>query len=71
VILSLLKQFEGKKWRTFKSDKICRITFGRIQGKEALIEHFSGSNVMQQHDKSKKPLILPTQFLPLEILEAI
>eukprot|EP00826_Nyctotherus_ovalis_P039981 TRINITY_DN3886_c0_g1_i5.p1 TRINITY_DN3886_c0_g1~~TRINITY_DN3886_c0_g1_i5.p1 ORF type:complete len:365 (+),score=88.07 TRINITY_DN3886_c0_g1_i5:779-1873(+) len=50
-------EFNGKKWRKFNSEKICSITYGRVQGLKALIEHFKTSSVMVQTDSRLKPLI--------------
>ena len=41
--------FNGKKWEKFNSEKICKISFARLQGQDALIDHFKSSSVMQQH----------------------
>lgn len=52
-------QFNGKKWACFNSEKICKISYGRIQGKQALENNFA---TMQQVclDKATKvrPLVL-------------
>lgn len=39
-ILQFYEEFNGKKWKKFNSEKICQLTYGRIQGKNALKEHF-------------------------------
>ena len=41
-------EFNGSTWPNFKSDKICEITYARIQGKEACIHHFKDSSLMKQ-----------------------
>jgi hypothetical protein len=41
--------FNDKKWDKFNSEKICRISYARLQGQDALLEHFKSSSVMQQH----------------------
>lgn len=45
-IISFAKRFNGKRWARFNSDKVCHLTFARIQGTEALIEKFRTSKVM-------------------------
>ena len=60
IILSLLIEFNGKNWRNFNSEKICELTYGRLQGKQQLLSQLEGSGVMQQSDPSKKPLMLDT-----------
>jgi len=45
---------DNQSWETFNSEKICQITYGRIQGKRNLVE-----NVNKQPETRKiKPLIL-------------
>ena len=40
-IFDFFNQFNDQKWEKFNSDKICKITYGRIQGKKALENNFS------------------------------
>lgn len=56
-IVDFYLEFNGKKWKKFNSEKICSITYGRVQGLKALIEHFKTSSVMVQTDSRLKPLI--------------
>ena len=45
---------DNQSWETFNSEKICQITYGRIQGKRNLVD-----NVNKQPETRKiKPLIL-------------
>ncbi len=39
-VVSLYAQFNGKKWQYFKSEKICEITYARIQGFNKMRKHF-------------------------------
>mmetsp|Transcript_5963 Transcript_5963/g.6725 ORF Transcript_5963/g.6725 Transcript_5963/m.6725 type:complete len:351 (+) Transcript_5963:588-1640(+) len=71
IILSLYKEFNGKSWKKFNSEKICELTYGRLQGRESLLKHLVGSGVMQQSDPSKKPLILDSAPLSEELLKKI
>ena len=68
----LVKQFHGKGWRSSKSEKICQISYARIQGKHALVEQFRNSTVMSKK-KQYRPIIfhssghsigMPEQFPP-------
>ena len=52
----LVKQFHGKGWRSSKSEKICQISYARIQGKHALVEQFRNSTVMSKK-KQYHPII--------------
>lgn len=57
-ILKFYEEFNGKRWECFNSEKICEITFGRIQGKNNLSDHFEQSNLWYQNDRKVRPLIL-------------
>jgi len=37
------KEFHSKSWEEFNSKKVCEITYARVQGRNALIEHFRNS----------------------------
>jgi hypothetical protein len=52
------EEFSGKRWEHFKSDKVCEVAYGRIQGKAMLIEHFRSSRLVHKHEKYC-PLVLP------------
>lgn len=41
-------EFNKKTWPHFKSDKIAEITYARIQGRDACIQHFKDSSLMKQ-----------------------
>jgi len=47
-ILEFHQELDGKKWQRFNSEKVCQITYGRLQGKKALIEHFDSIANQQQ-----------------------
>ena len=64
-------QFNGKSWKNFNSEKICELTYGRLQGKTQLLKQLEGSGVMQQSDSAKKPLIFETIQPTKEQLEKI
>ena len=49
--------YEKRKWLKFKSEKICVLTYARLQGKAELIEHFHSSKVYTQKGKQYRPLI--------------
>ncbi|EEQ99635.1 hypothetical protein Pmar_PMAR010898 [Perkinsus marinus ATCC 50983] len=54
-IPALVRALDGKKWERFNSEKICRITFARLQGSKQLMDHFRTSSVMQQSNKQIRP----------------
>eukprot|EP00934_Nitzschia_sp_Nitz4_P008992 Nitzschia sp. Nitz4//scaffold3_size479765//222483//224858//NITZ4_000095-RA/size479765-processed-gene-1.510-mRNA-1//-1//CDS//3329550743//8982//frame0 len=55
-ILAFHRRYFGKHWRTFNSDKICDITYARIQGKSAMLKRFENSALMEKDDEYK-PLV--------------
>jgi hypothetical protein len=55
-ILTFHRRYFGKHWRTFNSDKICDITYARIQGKPAMLKRFENSALMEKDDEYK-PLV--------------
>lgn len=55
-ILNFHRQYYGQHWRTFNSDKICDITYARIQGKGAMLKRFENSALMEK-DEEYKPLV--------------
>lgn len=57
-IVPFYEDMDNQSWETFNSEKICEITYGRIQGKRNLVE-----NVNKQPETRKiKPLILSVPF---------
>ena len=55
-IMAFHRLYYGKHWRTFNSDKICDITYARIQGKAAMLKRFENSALMEK-DEEYKPLV--------------
>ncbi|KAE9607995.1 hypothetical protein Lal_00003521 [Lupinus albus] len=57
--LRLYKAFHHKHWQVFNSRKICHITYARVQGLEALKEHFKNSKFPCELDDH-----MPVVFCP-------
>jgi hypothetical protein len=55
-IVSFYEKLHNTKWEKFNSEKVCEIAFARIQGKDALINHFQNSSLMSE-DKKCRPII--------------
>mmetsp|Transcript_4105 Transcript_4105/g.12338 ORF Transcript_4105/g.12338 Transcript_4105/m.12338 type:complete len:807 (+) Transcript_4105:176-2596(+) len=55
-IVPFFKEFHRRKWSKFNSEKVCEITFARIQGKASLIAHFQNSSLMNEDPKCR-PII--------------
>lgn len=71
-IPSFYKEFNNNKWERFNSEKVCQISYARIQGKDAMIEHFRNSSLLFEDPKCQ-PLIFQsdssgnTEALPMGI----
>ncbi|XP_010682354.2 protein terminal ear1 [Beta vulgaris subsp. vulgaris] len=57
--LRLYKSFHHQHWEVFNSRKICEVTYARVQGLEALKEHFKNSKFACENDE-----YLPVVFSP-------
>ncbi|KAJ0037699.1 hypothetical protein Pint_23596 [Pistacia integerrima] len=57
--LRLYKAFHLQNWEVFNSRKICEVTYARVQGLEALKEHFKNSKFPSEMDH-----YLPVVFSP-------
>ena len=55
-IIPVYERFHNKKWERFNSEKVCCITYARIQGKAALVNHFQNSSLMHE-DKKHRPVL--------------
>lgn len=58
-IPSFYNKFHGHKWLRFNSEKVCEITYARIQGKSNLIGHFQNSSLMNEDPKCR-PVVFGT-----------
>jgi hypothetical protein len=47
-MLSLIDRMERRLWPGFNSDKTAEISYATIQGREALVQKFRNSSVMQE-----------------------
>lgn len=48
--------YYGRHWKVFNSDKICDMTYARIQGKAGMLKRFENSALMEK-DEEYKPLV--------------
>ena len=46
-----------KKWKKYRSPKICNISYARYQGTLELANHFRHTKVLHQKDRKLRPLI--------------
>ena len=42
-VVSLFADLAGQMWERFNSEKICELSYGRIQGKQALVDNFQAA----------------------------
>ncbi|CAK4091585.1 unnamed protein product [Aphanomyces euteiches] len=56
AIVPFYQAFNGQKWRNFNSEKVCAITYARLQGKAAMVARFQNSSVLEKHE-SYRPLV--------------
>ena len=54
---SFFEIFHSKKWPIFNSEKICQITYARLQGREECEKHFSESRLMKFQERKYQPYI--------------
>jgi RNA recognition motif 2 len=55
-IVGFVEEFNGQRWKNFNSEKVCGVTFARIQGKAAMISRFQNSSLLEKHD-DYRPLL--------------
>ncbi|KAL3793761.1 hypothetical protein HJC23_013323 [Cyclotella cryptica] len=55
-IIPFYDAYNGRSWSRFNSDKICDITYARIQGKAAMVKRFENSALMEKDDEYR-PMI--------------
>ncbi|KAL4034436.1 hypothetical protein IC575_007574 [Cucumis melo] len=53
----LYKAFHLQAWQVFNSRKICQVTYARLQGLEALKEHFKNSKFPSEMDEYELPVV--------------
>lgn len=56
LIIPFYETFHGKKWEKFNSEKVASLAYARIQGKNALVNHFQNSSLMNE-DKRCRPIV--------------
>ncbi|KAK9803919.1 hypothetical protein WJX72_005104 [[Myrmecia] bisecta] len=59
-IVPLTQRFNHKKWEKFNSEKVCHISYARIQGKQQLVTHFQNSSLLHE-DKRCRPILFRSE----------
>jgi len=49
-IVPFVTEYNDRKWRRFNSEKVCSITYARIQGKAAMVRRFENSALMEKEE---------------------
>ena len=49
-IHSFVSRFSGSKWKLFNSEKVCDVTWARIQSKHAMVVRFQNSSLLEKHN---------------------
>ena len=52
-------RFDAKKWECFNSDKICKISYGNIQGKIALEKNFENMKIKEVGEEDGNMKVRP------------
>lgn len=55
-IVPFYQEFDSQKWTNFNSEKVCAISYARLQGKQAMITRFQNSSLLDKHE-SYRPLV--------------
>ncbi len=58
-IIPFWNEFNGQRWHNFNSEKVCAMSYARIQGKASMIARFQNSSLMERGDEYR-PLIFFT-----------
>jgi len=69
TVAKFYEELNQKKWEKFNSEKVCHVTYARIQGKLSFIDHFRNSSLMYE-DPSCRPLIFHSSGPSIGMLEA-
>lgn len=59
-VVPLVERFNNRKWEKFNSEKVCTITYARIQGKNAMVAHFQNSSLLHE-DKRCRPVLFHSE----------
>ncbi|KAH3756887.1 meiosis protein [Pelomyxa schiedti] len=66
-ISAFLSEFMHTRWSRFNSEKICQITYARIQGLTSLIDHFKTSSLLAEEEKVRPVVMLNGELRPFPV----
>jgi len=55
-IYTFYDKYNGQSWKVFNSEKVCQITYARIQGKAGMLKRFENSALMEK-DPEYRPIV--------------
>mmetsp|Transcript_25203 Transcript_25203/g.25413 ORF Transcript_25203/g.25413 Transcript_25203/m.25413 type:complete len:753 (-) Transcript_25203:306-2564(-) len=55
-IIPFFKDFNNQRWSNFNSEKVCALSFARIQGKASMVARFQNSSLLEK-DNEYRPLL--------------
>lgn len=65
AIVSFFMEFNGQRWSSFNSEKVCTISYARIQGLQSLMMRFKSSEIMDK-DWDYRPSFFHSSGLELD-----
>ncbi len=68
-IIPFWDEFNGQRWHNFNSEKICAMSYARIQGKASMIARFQNSSLMDKGDEYR-PLLFFTSGTEIGLPES-
>jgi hypothetical protein len=68
-MIALIDRIEGRSWVAFRSSKAAEISYATIQGREALVQKFRNSSVMQETPFCRPRLFLT--YIDAEVLNQL
>lgn len=57
-MMQFISEFNGQRWKRFNSEKICAVSYARIQGKMAMVSRFQNSSLLEKDDAYKPMLFI-------------
>eukprot|EP01041_Mallomonas_annulata_P004045 gene4045-8052_t len=55
-IIPFFKDFNSQRWSNFNSEKVCALSYARIQGKASMVARFQNSSLLEK-DNEYRPLL--------------
>lgn len=59
-VADFYERYSGQRWSKFNSEKVCQVSYARIQGRDGLISHFQNSSLLFEEQNYRPLLFSPT-----------